>query len=49
MGTLLGLGFTVWVFYSFGKGVSDCDGAAETLSYIGGIVFVLWLVSLLIG
>lgn len=49
MGTLLAVGFIIWVFYSFGKGVSDCDGATETVSYLGGIVFVFWLLSLLIG
>ena len=49
MGTLLGLGFIIWVFYSTGKGISNCDGSVETFSYIGGIVFVLWILSLLIG
>jgi len=49
MGTLLGLGFAFWVFYSFGKGLSDCDGFVEVVSYISGIVFVFWLVSLLFG
>ena len=49
MGTLIGLGFIIWVFYSFGKGVSDCDGATETVSYLGGIIFVFLLLGLLIG
>jgi hypothetical protein len=49
MGTLLGLGFIIWVFYSTGKGLSDCDGSVEVFSYLGGIVFVLWILSLLIG
>jgi len=49
MGTLLAVGFIIWVFYSFGNGLSDCEGGTETVSYLGGIVFVFWLLSLLIG
>jgi hypothetical protein len=49
MGLLVGTAFAIWVVYSFAKGLGNCDGAIELVSYIAGIAFVFWLVGAIFG
>lgn len=49
MGLLVGTAFAGYVIYSFLKGVANCDGGVELISYLAGITFMLWLVGTIFG
>lgn len=49
MALLLGTAFAIWILYSFVKGLGNCDGAVELISYVSGIAFVFWAVGAIFG